>query len=155
MTDVDRPEFLRVMNRLAGIFQRTLDAELVEEYFLALKPFTLNVVIRACREAASECQFFPKPVELRGFTQEPEYYAPREVNGELTFLCPICQDRAVVLTSRLSTRGVHLGTFATPCTCAAGEAKRTAWVKANSKGQSFADSARHNTAHLRRNGALG
>ena len=151
MNDSDVPEFKRILTKLAAVYQRTVDTDLIDSYFLALKTFSIPSIRRACQSAVDECQFFPKPVELRSYAQEPERFYDE---GERTFACLKCYDRGVIVTDRYGSDGRAIGTYAAPCACQAGEAKRAAWEKPDAHGHAFADVAKANTVKLRKLGAL-
>jgi len=151
MTDADLKEFGRVMTKLAAVYGTKAQPDMIDGYFLALKGFSLSTVERACQAAVDECQFMPKPVELRSFAQEPERF-PDE--GERTFACLKCYDKGVAVTERQDRAGRRIGTFAAPCSCAAGHRTREAWEKPDSRGHSYADAAKANTEKLRKMGAL-
>ena len=104
----------------------------------------------AFKAATADCQFFPKPMELREMAVQPER-AP--AYDERTYACLKCYDRAVIMTERYAN-GWSVGRFGAPCDCPAGEAKRASWQKTDSKGHNFADSAMDNTEKLRKMGAL-
>ena len=70
--------------------------------------------------------------------------------GEPTYRCLECRDVALVLTERFDAQGRSLGCFGSPCICAAGEARRAAWLAPDSRGHVFADSAMNVTEELRR-----
>jgi hypothetical protein len=151
MTETDQPQFERIMTKLAAVYGAKANPDMIDGYFLALKGFPIATVERACQAAVDECQFMPKPVELRSFASEPDRFPDED---ERTFACLRCYDRGVILTDRNDRTGRPLGPFAAPCSCSMGEAKRAAWEKPDSKGHSLAETARSNTAKLRKAGAL-
>jgi len=150
MTESDQVEFKRILTKLAAVYGAQTNPDMIEGYFVAMKHFSLEAVERACQVAVDECQFFPKPVELRSYASEPDTFNLEE----RTYACLKCHDSAVIVTERFDKKGRGVGTYAAPCSCAAGEAKRQSWEKPDSHGHTFADSTKANTAKLRRSGAL-
>lgn len=150
MTDADVKGFHRVLTKLAAVYGTKVEPDMVDGYFQALKHFSLEVVERACQSAVDDCQFFPKPVELRGYAHEPERFD----DDEPTYKCLRCHDKAVIVTDRVDAKGRALGTFAAPCSCAAGDRLRASWEVKPSHGPSMADEAKRNTEKLRKVGAL-
>jgi hypothetical protein len=65
-------EHVRVVNALTGLAE-ILDAPLtpgrIAGYLLALDDLEADDLVQAVGQAARECQFFPKPVELRDFAR--------------------------------------------------------------------------------------
>ena len=64
MTDDDRPAFSAHLLVVAEIFARQLSPILVDAYWLALKPYRLDDVLAAMREAMTARRFFPVPAQL-------------------------------------------------------------------------------------------
>jgi len=149
MTDRDRPELKRLLTKLAGVYTRTLDADTIDAYFLALKPLAIDAIRRACTKALSDCQYFPKPVELRGMASSSERPHYREVDGQPVYECLRCQDRGLELVERFRADGQSLGTFALPCLCVTGAGVERAWQQPNSIGDVFAETARDNARKVR------
>jgi len=147
--DRDRKEFTRLVTKLAAVFAKSIDGDLVDSYFEALKPLSLQAVERACRTATADAAFFPKPVELRSMAAAPERPRPREIDGEEVFEHPACRDSGIVLTERFRDDGQSLGTFASPCICPTGESVRRSWQVPNSQGSVMAETAKENTRKLR------
>jgi len=152
MTESDKPQFARMLAKLATVYQRHVDEDLVDTYFLAMKPFSIPAIQRACQSAVEDYQWFPKPVDLRGLAHEPERYDVLD-DARNTVRCLKCHDKAVVLSERIDEKGRNLGTFAAPCSCEAGQRRRASWEKPNSVGHVFAESAKDNTVSLRKLGA--
>lgn len=150
MTQDDYDEFTRTMTKLAAAFGTKTNSDQVDAYFLAMKPFSLMDMDRACQTAIETSAFFPKAAELREWARVPERFN----DDERTYACLRCYDKAVVLTERKDREGRRLGTFACPCDCAAGVSLRASWEKPDAKGHVVADEAKRNTEKLRKAGAL-
>ncbi len=58
-------EFLVVMRKLAGVFDRAINAELMEAYWDALRDMPLATLRRRADAHIRTGKFFPKPSELR------------------------------------------------------------------------------------------
>jgi len=148
MEATDKAAFNRRITRLADVFQRPLEAGIADSYFLALKPYSLEAIDRAFQKAIEECDFFPKPVELRSMCSVPE--RPKAYDkDDRTYACLECRDVEVIIRERHDKDGKSLGMFASPCGCIGGQHLRASWSKEDSKGFSFADSAKNNTVKLR------
>lgn len=65
MTTDDFDAFSAQIVVLGELFEKSLSASQQLLYFEAVRDLELDVVSRAITEAARECKFFPKPVELR------------------------------------------------------------------------------------------
>lgn len=65
MTVDDFDPFVERLVGLGELFDKTLSASQQLLYFEALRDLDLAVVIPAMTQAARECKFFPKPIELR------------------------------------------------------------------------------------------
>lgn len=153
MNTSDRREFKRVLTRLGAVFGKAIDEDLLEAYFTALSPLSLEVVRRACDTATAEHRgFFPQPAELRDYAQasapadRPRY---REIDGERVYECLRCLDRGVEIVDRLRPEGSKICTSAIPCLCPKGIAVERAWQKPNNHGQSTADAAKINSRKIR------
>ncbi len=148
MNTSDRREFKRVLTRLGAVFGKAIDEDLLEAYFTALSPLSLDVVRRACDTATADHKgYFPQPAELREYAQasvpreRPSY---REIDGERVYECFRCMDLGVEL------RTDKWGTHGTPCLCPQGESVRRSWEKPNSQGGIMAETARDNVERHRR-----
>ncbi len=67
MTEEDRPTFFERIVGLSELFHRELSAAAQALYFEALKDLPRADVFAALSDAATEAEFFPKPVEIRRF----------------------------------------------------------------------------------------
>ena len=117
MLEAERPEFVVFLTRLAHVHNRDLPGDVVDSYFDALKSVPISALRLAFKAAMADCQFFPKPGELREMAAMPERV---ESYDERTYACLKCYDRAVVITERYDRKGRSLGRFGSPCDCAAG-----------------------------------
>jgi hypothetical protein len=149
MQESDRTEFNRMFFRLAEVFQRAVASDLADTYFGAMKQYPVEAVARACKSAAEDCEWFPKPVELRSYASVPDRLNYEEIDGERVFACLECRDTEIILKERFSIRGYSLGMFGSPCRCFMGQRLRAAWEKPDSRGQTFADSSKDNTVKVR------
>lgn len=65
MTPQDAPLFLARLNILAELFDAKFSEAKQQLYFEALSDLDLEDLQRAIQDAARQCKFMPKPVELR------------------------------------------------------------------------------------------
>jgi hypothetical protein len=148
----DKPAFKRALAVLADIHGREINAEILDAYFDALRPYEIGAVERAIRRALIESQFWPKPAELRELARgQDRYVPPLEEDGERVYRCLECRDQGERLRRRI-VEGVDLGWFSSPCTCSAGVAMREAWRQPNSQGSIFAEAAIENERRIERLG---
>jgi hypothetical protein len=64
MEECDKPRFSAILVRLSEVFQRDLTPLLIDEYFKALRLYSLRQVVWAGEECIKDCLFFPKPKEI-------------------------------------------------------------------------------------------
>ena len=65
MTETERPEFVRNLMILAGLYGRKLDELTMESYWKSFKGFTLDQVLDGIGRATNEEKYFPPPAVLR------------------------------------------------------------------------------------------
>lgn len=65
MHQADFDSFASVLGKLATVYGKKLDDELVQAYWSALKDQTLSAIIDLSMKHMRYGKFFPKPVELR------------------------------------------------------------------------------------------
>ena len=70
MTEHDYEPFVQRLNHLGETLDAPLSAERIAGYVDALRDLALEDLLVAMGRAARECEFFPKPVELRTFARE-------------------------------------------------------------------------------------
>lgn len=64
MRESDRPLFSMMLDRLARVFNRKMDAEVAEEYWKTLQGYSLETVEGMMREARDRERFMPVPARL-------------------------------------------------------------------------------------------
>lgn len=147
MTSADQREFKRLLTKLAAVFNRGLDADLLDSYFTALRHLSLETVRRVCTHATSEhVGYFPQPAELLNYVSAVHRTEPpriQEQDGERVYGCHHCLDVGVVMTQTLD------GMTGQPCTCPLGESFRTAWQSEHGHGRSMAEAGRDNARIVR------
>lgn len=153
MIERDKAHFKRLLTKLAGVFLREVNSDLIDSYFTALRSTPLHSVEVSCRRAAAEMQFFPKPAELRQLAPSAHRPVPREIDGKSVYECFRCRDEGVEIVDRKDGKGRGIGTFARPCLCPTGEAVARGWESQDYDGKSMADSARDVSRKLHEMGA--
>jgi hypothetical protein len=144
MIDREKTEFRSLLMTLAAVHQRPIPAEVLDAYFEAMRPVSIEGVRRAFRAATSSCEFFPKPVELRALAATADSTVYHEVDGVPTFDCADCCDRGVI--DRLHPKA---GWMASPCDCMRGNALRERWQRPDSQGRVVIEQAKKNSRKLR------
>lgn len=64
MTENDFDQFEQELARLAAVHEKTLDPDTIAAYFATLAPYPLADITAACRRAARELEWFPKPAQI-------------------------------------------------------------------------------------------
>lgn len=67
MTHTDTVAFIDRLTRLAELLDAPLTAGRIAGYVESLEDLSLDDLLEAMTRAGRECQYFPKPVELRSF----------------------------------------------------------------------------------------
>lgn len=67
MTPEDFSPFIERLTRLAGLLDSPLTSERIAGYVDALQDLQLDDLLVAMGRAGRECEFFPKPRQLRAF----------------------------------------------------------------------------------------
>jgi hypothetical protein len=63
-------EFSKLLHRTAKVYGKTLDDELLQSYWRALKDLSLIRVTELAEHRLKHSKFFPKPVDLRPFEEK-------------------------------------------------------------------------------------
>lgn len=75
----DHPRFVAVMNGMAKIFDRELDAVMLDAYWLALRDWSINDFERAAMRLMGTSKFMPRPAD---FTDLRRAALPMTAAGE-------------------------------------------------------------------------
>jgi len=94
----EKKAFFQIINRLCQVFGMPASDSFIDGYWMALEDLSLDVFNAACKRAAAENEFMPKPVEIRRLAGEKSpadkaadawelfnRFWPREANATLKF----------------------------------------------------------------------
>lgn len=110
---LDRIEFLKELTKVAKAFEKKLDPERAQYYYMACYHYPLPKIIRAFDIIGETFTKFPKPAEVKEFLKTLNKDSPQEriVNEEKEKLLKELEDEFTLISKQICANGINVNSL--------------------------------------------